>query len=329
MEVRLPKELIPAAIKKLESDLTATQDTDNVDVNFSYLTFSKPLGMLVSGSLLRRWINYRRSRGLQTTHSGISAKINAHSYLMHLGFFDYIDMNNVGSKIGVARGNTKYLPIRKIVRRDLEKSVEETGEKLIDAIIFLSDGLANVLSGADSGEIKKSFSYSIREIIRNALEHSGADTCYICGQRWVDGQSEIAIIDEGSGIYNTLSNVYDVKEKDVLIHALKAGVTRTYGMTEEDNIYNNSGFGLYVLSELGNSFGWFCLGSGTKKLTYEGHEHSFVEMPFQGTFVGIHLNDHPKNFSGVLSDIISAGEEEAEAEVEGRYSVASEISKTI
>lgn len=327
MEIRLPTQLIPAAIEKLESDLSTTQDTDNVNVNFSYLMFSKPLGMLVSGSLIRRWINYRRERGLRTTKSGINAKINAHSYLMHLGFFDYIGMNDVGSKIGAARGNTRYLPIRKVVRKDLEQSVEETGEQLIDAIIFLADGLANVLSGSDTGEIKKSFSYSIREIIRNALEHSGSDVCYICGQRWVNGHSEIAIVDEGSGVYETLSNVYDVEDSKMLLHALKPGVSRTTGMSEEDNIYNNSGFGLYVLSELGNSFGWFCLGSGTRKLTYQDNEYSLIKSPFQGTFVGIHLSEHPKQFAGVLSDIISVGEEEAKTE--GRYSAASEISKTV
>ncbi|MDY0134939.1 MAG: ATP-binding protein, partial [Atribacterota bacterium] len=316
MEIRLPTQLIPTAIEKLESDLSTTQDADNVNVNFSYLTFSKPLGMLVTGSLIRRWINYRRERGLRTTKSGINAKINAHSYLMHLGFFDYIGMNDVGSKIGAARGNTRYLPIRKVVREDLEKSVEETGEQLIDAIIFLADGLANVLSGSDTGEIKKSFSYSIREIIRNALEHSGSDVCYICGQRWVNGHSEIAIVDEGSGVYETLSNVYDVDDSKMLLHALKPGVSRTTGMSEEDNIYNNSGFGLYVLSELGNSFGWFCLGSGTRKLTYQDNEYALIKSPFQGTFVGIHLNEHPKQFAGVLSDIISVGEEEAK--IEGR-----------
>lgn len=326
MEVKLPSQFEPSTLEKLQSDLSASQFADGVNVNFSPLSFSKPMAMLVAGSYFRRWIKKRRELGLNTTHSGISEKQNAHSYLMHLGFFDYAGMNDVGKKIGVAQGNTRYLPIKEIKRSELEESVAESGDRLIDAIVFLSDGLANVLAGEDNGEAKKSFSYSIREVIRNALEHSGSDSCFICGQRWVNGHSEIAIIDEGFGIHQTLSTAYELSEDDALTDAIKPGISRTQNMTEEENVYENSGFGLYVLSELGNSFGWFCVGSGTKKLTCKSGNKIQVELPFDGTFVGIHLNSPPRSFSGVLEDIISVGEEEAEKE--GRHSSASEISKT-
>ncbi|KZM42673.1 hypothetical protein OA92_11740 [Marinomonas sp. SBI22] len=282
--------------------------------------------MLVAGSYFRQWMSRRRELGLNTTKSGISEKKNVHSYLMHLGFFDFIGMKNIGKCVGVAKGNTRYLPIREIRREELDKQIEDTGEDLIDAIIFLSDGLANVLAGEDNGEAKKGFSYSIREIIRNALEHSGSDSCFICGQRWVNGQSEIAIIDEGNGIHKTLSTAYELKEKNALVDAIKPGVSRTQNMSERENIYKNSGFGLYVLSELGNSFGWFCVGSGLRKLRCEKGNKVDSELPFEGTFVGIHLNKPPLNFDGVLQDIISVGEEEAGKE--GRNSEASEISKT-
>jgi len=327
MDIKLPREFLPTALSRLQADLASSQYIDNLNVDFSPLFFSKPLGMLVAGSYFRRWISVRRDKGFQTTHTGITTKRNAHSYLMRLGFFDYAGMSNIGSKIGVAQGNTRYLPIREINRQELEDRVQETGEKLIDAIVFVSDGLASVLAGTDIGEVKKSFSYSIREIIRNALEHSGAESCFICGQRWVNGHSEIAIIDEGSGIYKTLSPVYDVKGENILEFAIKPGVSRTRDMSDEENIYGNSGFGLYVLSELGSSFGWFCLGSGLRKLTCEKQNHTSVNLPYDGTFVGIHLNSMPLSFSGVLSDIISSGEEEAQKE--GRNSAASEISKTI
>lgn len=324
MEVKLPNEFNHLSLIKLQSDLEKSQYENNINVDFSSLNFSYPMAMLVAGSYFRRWIKVRREQKLKTTHTGITTSKNAHSYLMHLGFFDYAGMKDIGSKIGVAKGNTKYLPIREIKRIDLEKNEE----KLIDAIVFLSDSIANVLSGDELGESKKAFSYSIREIIRNSLEHSDSNSCFICGQRWVNGHSEIAIVDEGVGIYETLSRTYDdVNRENILLHAIKPGVSHTSNMTEEENIYKNSGFGLYVLSELGSSFGWFCLGSGTKKLRCEKQNQSVIDLPYNGTFVGIHLNSSPKNFSGVLSDIITYGEEQTKKE--GRYSAASEISKTI
>jgi hypothetical protein len=298
-----------------------------VNVDFSPLYWSYPMAMLVAGSYFRRWIQVRRDHNLKTTHSGISENRNAHKYLMHLGFFDYAGMRNKGKKLGEAKGNTRYLPIRKITLEELNNSIEETGESLIDAINFISGTLATVLSGDDFSEIKKAFSYSIREIIRNTLEHSGSDHCFICAQKWVNGQSEIAIVDEGCGIHKSLSIAYDVQEDEALQCAIRPGVTRTEKLTEKENIHNNSGFGLYVLSELGSSFGWFCVGSGEKRLNHEKQTIEVSDLFFSGTFVGVHLNSHPKSFQGVLEDIIQAGEEESEKE--GRVSAASELSKTI
>ncbi len=285
------------------------------------------MAMLVAGSYFRRWIEIRRSNNLSTTHTGISEKRNAHIYLMHLGFFDFAGMHHVGRKVGAANGTTRFLPIRKITLTELNKSVEDTGEELIDAIKFLSDSMARVLSGNSLGETTKVFQYSIREIIRNVLEHSGSEQCFMCAQKWTSGQSEIAIVDEGCGIHKSLSLAYSVQQNEALQFAIKPGVTRTDKFTDEENIHNNSGFGLYVLSELGSSFGWFCVGSGTKKLTYKKQNMTLENLPFSGTFVGVHLNSHPKNFEGVLKDIIHVGEKESEKE--GRLSAASELSKTI
>jgi hypothetical protein len=326
MKVELPYSFKPETLHALEVSLREGQLIDNVNVDFSPLYWSYPMAMLVAGSYFRRWIQVRRDNNLNTTHSGISEKRNAHKYLMHLGFFDYAGMLDKGKKIGVAKGNTGYLPIRKITLKKLNNSIEETGESLIDAINFESRTLATVLSGDDS-EIKNAFSYSIREIIRNTLEHSGSDHCFICAQKWANGQSEIAIVDEGCGIHESLSIAYDVQEDEALQCAIRPGVTRTKKLTEKENIHNNSGFGLYVLSELGNSFGWFCVGSGGKRLNHEKKKIEVSDLFFSGTFVGVHLDVHPKSFQGTLEDIIQAGEEESEKE--GRVSVASELSKTI
>lgn len=327
MEVKLPDSFKPETLALLEKRLRDSQLVNDVTVNFSPLYWSYPMAMLVAGSYFRRWIKVRRDNDLRTKHTGISKSRNAHTYLMHLGFFDYIGIKDIGNKVGAANGNTRYLPIRKISLEELNDSIAETGEKLIDAISFAAGSMARVLSGDDISETNKSFSYSIREIIRNALEHSGSDCCYICAQKWANGQSEIAIVDEGCGIYSSLSQAYNIDENDALKHSLKPGVTRTEFLSEEENIYSNSGFGLYVLSEMGSSFGWFCIGSGTQKLIFENQEDTVSRLNFSGTFVGVHLNSHPKSFQGVLSDIIQIGEEESEKE--GRHSAASEISKRV
>jgi hypothetical protein len=131
MEVKLPASFKPETLCNLEASLQKSQFENHVIVDFSPLHWSYPMGMLVAGSYFRRWIKIRREKGLKTTHAGISNRRNAHTYLMHLGFFDYAGMKNMGSKIGEAKGNTRYLPIRKVTLDELNKSIEETGESLL------------------------------------------------------------------------------------------------------------------------------------------------------------------------------------------------------
>lgn len=187
--------------------------------------------------------------------------------------------------------------------------------------------MANVLLGKLSITERDALliiSYSIREILRNVFEHSGSDECFVCAQRWTDGRAEIAILDNGMGIFNTLSQVYKVDEKDAIPLAIKPGITRTSNFSEDENIHQNSGYGLYAISEIGRSFGEFYLGSGSK--IYSSNKNPNIsDSFFRGTFVGLNIRNMPTNFKELLQDIIKSGEEEAQKE--GRASKASNASK--
>ena len=91
------------------------------------------------------------------------------------------------------------------------------------------------------------------------------------------------------------------------------------------NVYDNSGFGLYVLSEIASSFGKFIIASNSKSLTISNREKLFSDVNFSGTYLSIELNSTPKHFSSLLKDIIIAGE--SEAKVSGNNSNASKLSK--
>ena len=86
MDIVIPSIFDRDNILQLLENLDAARDLDNVTVDFSRLRFSKPTGMLVAGSKLRNWREYRRLCGYQSWHRGINESIMAHSYLMHLGF---------------------------------------------------------------------------------------------------------------------------------------------------------------------------------------------------------------------------------------------------
>ena len=182
------------------------------------------------------------------------------------------------------------------------------------AIMDVSRRLAAVLAGsADDSEELRTYTYCIREIIRNVFEHAQVDECFICGQRWDHGGVEIAIIDEGVGLAATLLPESELPDDSEAIQlAVRPGVTRTGLATSiGPNIYDNSGFGLFVLTELAASFGWFLLGSGASQMTGVKLKREMSRTSFQGTYFGMHLTTSPDSFRGVLDDIIQFGEKEA------------------
>lgn len=313
MEILLPRRFDRDTLSGFFDSLDESRDIPDVTINFGTLTYSYPTAMLVAGSKLREWVTYRYSRGLRSISAGVQPSITVHSYLMHLGFFDFIHLGG-GNRVGEAGGSTRYLPIRKIEIHPFDPS----RESLADWHGEISDQarrLACVLTGSlDSSEELQAYTYSIREILRNVFEHSGSQECYICGQRWYNGRAEIAIIDEGRGIRSSIEEAFDVEtDLEAINIALRPGASRTNVLEKSKNIYDNSGFGLYVLSNLASSFGWFAIGSGSSRVIgYDRTVRMQEPFSFRGTFFGLRLNKRPHNFRGVLEDIIDVGEQEAE-----------------
>ncbi|WP_462147030.1 ATP-binding protein [Pseudoalteromonas gelatinilytica] len=322
--IQFPKNLDSNSIRFVNKQLEATQDHDAVEVDLNNIVFSRPTAMLVTGSMLRRWREYRQRKNLKTRLVRLIDN-DAHSYMGHVGFFDLIGSKKVvGKEMGEAKGSFTYTPITKIPRPSFIDLQTWYGD-----IISSVRGLANVLAGSpEDTEEHRFYLYTLRELVRNVFEHSEATDCYICGQRWSDGRVEISILDEGIGISRSLARSFPVPDDEkALLKAIRPGVSSTSNITSTDNIYDNSGFGLYVLSEIASSFGVFTIASNTKCLAITNGEQEISNLNFQGTFLGIELSKTPRHFSSLLKDIIYAGEHEAKAH--GSKANASKMSKLL
>ena len=318
----LPKTWTYQDVRTWCLDLDSHLHAQKLIFDFSNVSFTHPVGMMIVGSALRRIVVIRHKAGLNTTYSGISTTIKAHTYLEHLGFFDFVYLKD-RTKIGSASGSERYIPIRKISRSEFETQGKSSKE-VTEEIDQYSKSIAEVFSsGIDDHQAQRVIAYAFREIIRNVFEHSGANHCYIAGQRWGPTRVEVVVLDEGRGIRGSLSEAHSVdNDADALRMAIKPGVSRTSGTTV--NEHDNSGFGLYVLSEVGRQFGRFVVGSGDSALRVENtvqHE----DFAFSGTVVGLNLSKSPNNFGVVLADIIKKGE--AETKSRGDSKTASPMSK--
>jgi len=81
-----------ASILPFSTELEKMRDTPELTLDFSRTEFASPIAILTMGCNIKTLIEYRKSSDLMTHVKGISEDIPAHSYLGHLGFFDFIDV---------------------------------------------------------------------------------------------------------------------------------------------------------------------------------------------------------------------------------------------
>ena len=307
-----PPQFDYASILPFSLELEQLRDSTELSIDFSRTEFASPIAILTIGCNIKFLLEHRKASGLETHFQGISQDIPAHSYLGHLGFFNFIDVP-FGKAIGEAVGNKRYMPITKLSYSDLMLEVSPPYKLLRHVIMAEAEKLAIVLSPEETdGSATVTLAYALREIIRNAFEHSKAREAYICGQRRSNGSVEIAIIDQGIGIFNSLKNAFKIKDPvDSLELAIEPAVSRTTGPQGDKNEHGNSGYGLYVLSRLGLEYGKFLLGSGEGCLRMDKAGTSVDKFCYNGTIVGLRLHSPPDNFGAELDAILEGGEREA------------------
>ncbi len=210
------------------------------------------------------------------------------------------------------------MDLAQIHRRQIETgSFVEMG----DSIEKESAKLARVLS-RNNQQAQALLTYLIREILRNIPEHADCETAWICGQYWSDHTAEIAIVDEGIGIKNSLQKnsthrQYIETDEDALQFAVRAGISQAFQPSKQntsDDPWANSGFGLYMVSEICKKLeGSFCIASGGRYLWI--HHRGKIqtgETCFSGTAIKLSISTHQlSNSQEIINCIAKQGEAQA------------------
>lgn len=165
--------------------------------------------------------------------------------------------------------------------------------------------LAGVLLHLGSGPAYDAIQYAFREVIRNIFEHSAAKLFLMSGQYYPKHRNvQIVISDNGQGIPNALrwnKNFARLNDRDALSLALMPGVSgNERAMTlERRDIWQNSGYGLYMMSRLARNRGMMTVISGGHAVHINNAEgevkskENFAVAKFAGTPIrlGIHITD--------------------------------------
>ena len=122
-------------------------------------------------------------------------------------------------------------------------------------------------------------------------------------------QIYFAVIDQGRGIRRSLGERLTLaSDEEALRTAIQAGVSRQPS-DDPDNPWGNSGFGLFVLSELGSELGVFRVVSGQAGLHIAGGELLVEATSFNGTAIQLRLRRRTgTSLVNFIESIISRGE---------------------
>ncbi len=302
-------------IQKVINEVQAFEDfesiwndsDDVIEVNFRRVDFAQASGALILSSGLQA-LRLKRPH-LEIFASGIDLRIESHSYLAHVGFFQHAGID-VGNLPGGDTGSSGYLPITEI---DIEKLRRERGDgttpigKLVQGE---SDRLAEIITQSHKGKDTRPVSYCLREVIRNAFEHGSTKTCNLFAQRY-SNRIELSIVDCGQGVRRALGQRFILSsDVEALQLAIKPGVSGAEPLAEDETgEWANSGFGLYVLSEVGKSTGGFMICSGSGALRFSSKSEWVADYKFPGTAVRLTISKPPgKNFEDPINQIIAEGE---------------------
>lgn len=292
-------------------------------IDFTPVSFVEPFPTMMLAHGLRQLLAYRGRLRRKTTFRGLEVGSGPVGYLKHLGFFRFIGVP-AGKHTDEAQFiGSRFLPLTTIKRGQ----VENKGRVMQASVDLQAERLATVIFPGREGQgPAMMLAYALREIIRNSFEHGKADHCMALAQRWNDGSAEIAIADYGIGIFNSLSPVMGYKTvPEALSAALLPGITsQSVKGTSE---WANSGFGLYVVSELGKKFGAFAVVSSGHILYFQGADQRIETIPVIGTVVKLRVDTaDAEYFPNILVNIVSEGERQLGA-VAGAVKAASKMSK--
>lgn len=328
--INVPNLTFESALMFIE-ELNCTILDEGEEFDFSGIHTCNPFPMLVVSTTIRQL----RANSIVKKCKAINCN---NTYAEHMRFYKAIGINK-GRELSENYGNSNYLPITKLEIKDLKNEGIENIERIQEVIENKAKLMSRVLSNGNI-PFMNWLKYILTEIMRNIPEHSQANEIWYCAQYWPSYDLvELAILDEGIGIRKSLidnpAHGEEIKnDEDALRLAIQPGISKAFApgcKTNSDDIWANSGYGLFMVSrlceELGGSF-IILSGENALKVT-SGQEQELYSTDFNGTAIQIRIRPSKiKDYEKVAKKILDEGEKIAKQN-SGRFESASKSSKSL
>lgn len=288
MVISLPRTLtVDSAINFLnEFELACFSHFGRVTIDCGRLGHVEPYSMILLASGIRSIVR-RYSDSINFVMRGPFPR-----YPRFMGLFGscgfQVEFDSTYSK-----GNKRYQQIFELFRFEVTSRSTMKWTDPIDEIEIEAARIAQVLAQSDSTEFFRHLKYMLTEMMRNWYEHSEGESLFTCAQYWpTKDRVECGLLDSGIGLRSSLirnSNLNVPSDKSALDTALLPGVSGKDLNRKFSSPWRNSGYGLYMTSQLCISAGEFLVMSGDSGLVIGGSGTRYFRCAQVGTGVRIVL----------------------------------------
>jgi hypothetical protein len=244
-------------------------------------------------------------------NSNFHAKNYKHcTYAAHMGFFKSFGLD-FGKSPGEANNNNRYIPLKIYYVADIKEAARELmvnpGEILEDYAREISE----VLTQNKNVNLTEILRYCIREILRNIVEHSHTEQFGFCAQ-YLPSMNKVsfAVLDRGIGVKDSLADnpKLDLLNDLVAIEeSIKPGVSgKIYAgqKRKPKGDWANSGYGLYMTSNICKNGGSFFVASGKSGIYLSGLNKKSLNVNIDGTALNLTINlEQSENLKKILEEL--------------------------
>ncbi|WP_198010339.1 hypothetical protein [Psychrobacter cryohalolentis] len=329
IEVKIPQNLSLTNALNFCNRLWDLDDSDKYAFDFVNLEFIEPFTMAYVANELKRF------RQTKIESEFVALNHQHKTYAAHMGFFKAFGLD-CGNKPGQAAGSSTYLPLTILNVAELKKEAADAYDHVGNVIESKSEDIAKILTRQEEGDLVDTLTFSIREIIRNIVEHSDSKVIEYCAQYWpTKNIVELAILDTGNGIMKGLStnpHLIIKDERDALHLAMLPGVSgKMYKGVKKrrDDEWQNSGFGLYMTSRICRNGGDFFIVSNDKSIFLDSKSKRDIECNYRGTALRLRIDtSRISTYSDMLAQYRKEGFEAAKR-FSGKDAVEPSIASTM
>ena len=304
---------------QLTADLTLLPVSDAVQLDFSQTTHFEPFAMLLVSAAANRLRERLRMAG---TDLEIPTKgLDAEGIAAHMGFWQSMGVA-LGRPINAEARSGSYLPITRIGVDEIYRESGGANPLASGVIEKRSQKLAIILAQPRSEQLVEALTYAFRELLRNVIEHAMTPAIWVAGMSWPRRDYvQVAVLDEGRGIRRSLADnpqFQCASDVEAIRMALRPGVSRNLGrqpareaierFEEEghalpEEVFRNSGYGLYMISALCREAGQFLVASGAGSLAYIGGAEVQSATAHHGTALRLALQ--PSEVPGAWENLFA------------------------